>query len=165
MNTLVVVIPITDSLRSILEAACHAGYRAFGVSEHMPRTEPRYLYATERQKGWTVQTLESLFERYTVAVREHAQAFAGQLTVLCGFELEVVPPDRWVQLVERYRPHFDYIVGSVHFVRGAGIFARYTFTPALPVGEPPVGVVVATASSPLTRNLPTHDCDRPLPNR
>jgi histidinol-phosphatase (PHP family) len=111
----------SGSLRSILEAAQRAGYRVFGVSEHMPRVEPRYLYATERQKGWTVQTLESLFERYAVAVRELAQAFEGQLTVLCGFEIEVVPPDRWVQLVERYRPHFDYIVGSVHFVRDAGI--------------------------------------------
>ncbi len=111
------------SLRSILEAACRAGYRVFGVSEHMPRIEPRYLYATERQKGWTVQTLEVLFERYAVAVFEHARAFEGQLTVLCGFEIEVVPPDRWVQLVERYRTDygFDYIVGSVHFVRDAGI--------------------------------------------
>lgn len=111
------------SLRSILEAACSVGYTVFGVSEHMPRVEPRYLYTTERQKGWTVQTLEQLFEQYAVAVRELAKEFEGRLTVLCGFEIEVVPPDRWVQLVDRYRRDygFDYIVGSVHFVRDGGI--------------------------------------------
>ncbi|GBC92637.1 Histidinol-phosphatase [bacterium HR15] len=111
------------SLRSILEAACRANYAVFGVSEHMPRVEPRYLYATERQKGWTVHTLEQLFEQYALAVRQLAKEFEGRLTVLCGFEIEVVPPDRWVQLVERYRRDygFDYIVGSVHFVRDGGI--------------------------------------------
>ncbi len=111
------------SLRSILEAAERAGYAVFGVSEHMPRVEPRYLYTTEREKGWTVQTLETLFERYAVAIRELAREFEGRLVVLCGFEIEVVPPDRWVQLVERYRRDyaFDYIVGSVHFIRDGGI--------------------------------------------
>ncbi len=111
------------SLRSILEAAERAGYAVFGVSEHMPRVEPRYLYTTEREKGWTVQTLETLFERYAVAIRELAHEFEGRLVVLCGFEIEVVPPDRWMQLVERYRRDyaFDYIVGSVHFIRDGGI--------------------------------------------
>ncbi|MEN3000268.1 MAG: histidinol-phosphatase [Armatimonadota bacterium] len=111
------------SLRSILEAACQVGYTVFGVSEHMPRVEPRYLYASERQKGWTVRTLEEVFEKYAVAVRALAEEFAPRLTVLCGFEIEVVPPDRWIQLVERYRRDyaFDYIVGSVHFIHDAGI--------------------------------------------
>jgi len=111
------------SLRSILEAACEVGYVVFGVSEHMPRVEPRYLYTTEREKGWSVQTLMELFEQYAVAVRALAGKYEGRLTVLCGFEIEVVPPDRWAQLVERYRRDygFDYIVGSVHFVRDGGI--------------------------------------------
>ncbi len=111
------------SLRSILETACAVGYTVFGVSEHMPRVEPRYLYPSEQQKGWSVQTLIELFERYAVAVHKLAQEFEGRLTVLCGFEIEVVPPDRWMQLVERYRRDygFDYIVGSVHFVRDGSI--------------------------------------------
>jgi histidinol-phosphatase (PHP family) len=111
------------SLRSILEAACDAGIVVFGVSEHMPRVAARYLYTSEREKGWTVQTLTELFERYAVTVRALSREFEGRLTVMCGFEIEVVPPDCWVQLVEEYRRDygFDYIVGSVHFVRDGGI--------------------------------------------
>lgn len=111
------------TLREILEAACAAGYYVFGVAEHMPRVEARFLYTKEREWGWTVETLERNFERYAHTVRSLAKEFADRLTVLCGFEIEVVPADRYVELVRHYREQyrFDYIVGSVHYVHDAAL--------------------------------------------
>lgn len=111
------------SLREILEAACEAGYHVFGVAEHMPRVDAKFLYPKEIEWGWTPQTLEHTFERYAQTVRQLAEEFADRLTVLRGFEIEVVPQDRYVALVQHYRQKypFDYIVGSVHYLHDASI--------------------------------------------
>ncbi|MFQ3610716.1 MAG: histidinol-phosphatase [Fimbriimonadales bacterium] len=106
------------SLREILQSAVEAGYNVFGVAEHMPRVEPRFLYENEQEMGWTVETLEQNFDRYAQTIRALAHEFADRLTVLCGFEIEVVPQDRYPQLVADYRARygFDYVVGSVHYL-------------------------------------------------
>jgi histidinol-phosphatase (PHP family) len=111
------------SLREILEAAHQAGYTVFGVAEHMPRAEARFLYPKEIEWGWTPQTLEEIFDRYAHTITQLADEFADRLTVLRGFEIEVVPEDRYVDLVRGYRERygFDYIVGSVHYLHGASI--------------------------------------------
>ncbi|MDW8107160.1 MAG: histidinol-phosphatase [Armatimonadota bacterium] len=111
------------SLREILEAAVQANYSVFGVSEHMPRVEPRFLYPKEIEWGWTPQTLEVIFDRYAHTVTQLVDEFADRLTVLRGFEIEVVPQDRYRELVQHYRAkyQFDYIVGSVHYLHDASI--------------------------------------------
>lgn len=111
------------SLREILEAAYQAGYNVFGVAEHMPRVEARFLYPKEIEWGWTPQTLEANFERYAHTITQLADEFADRLTVLRGFEIEVVPQDRYGELVNHYRRkyRFDYIVGSVHYLHDASI--------------------------------------------
>ena len=103
-------------LREMLDAAVQAGYVVFGVSEHMPRHKPQYLYNGEVEKGWTVETLQQLFDEYARTIRPLAEEYADRLTVLCGFETEVVPPDSYAEWVARYRQTygFDYCVGSVH---------------------------------------------------
>ncbi|OYT74591.1 MAG: hypothetical protein CFK49_07580 [Armatimonadetes bacterium JP3_11] len=111
------------SLREILEAAHQAGYHVFGVAEHMPRVEARFLYPKEIEWGWTPQTLEANFERYAHTITQLADEFADRLTVLRGFEIEVVPQDRYEELVHYYRQkyQFDYMVGSVHYLHDASI--------------------------------------------
>ena len=111
------------SLREMLEAAHQVGYTVFGVAEHMPRTEARFLYPKEIEWGWTPQTLEETFDRYAHTITQLAEEFADRLTVLRGFEIEVVPEDRYVDLVQSYRQRyrFDYIVGSVHYLHDASI--------------------------------------------
>jgi histidinol-phosphatase (PHP family) len=105
-------------LREILEAAVAAGYHTFGVSEHAPRSEERLLYATERAKGFDVVRLHRDFEAYAQAIKPLAEEFSGQLTVLRGFEAEVVPTRTYrdEMLGHRQRFGFDYMVGSVHYV-------------------------------------------------
>lgn len=107
-----------DSLRDVLEAATAAGYHSFGVSEHAPRSQERFLYKTEREKGYDLDRLNREFEAYAAAVRQLAREFDGRLNVLCGFEAEVIPTATYrdEMLGHRRRFGFDYMVGSVHYV-------------------------------------------------
>jgi histidinol-phosphatase (PHP family) len=111
------------SLREVVEAASAAGLSSFGVSEHAPRMEARYLYEEERRRGWTVETTRALFEAYLVeAVRLQAE-FAGRLDVWVGFEAEVVPEESWWEWAQEWRgrPGVQFVVGSVHFVGGSSV--------------------------------------------
>ncbi len=106
------------SLRNVLEAAVDAGYHTFGVSEHAPRVEERFLYKNEIAKSWTPARTVNDFESYASALDSLVEEFADRLVVLRGFEAEVVPADRYLELTLGYRDrfHFDYMVGSVHYV-------------------------------------------------
>ena len=118
-----------STLREMLEAAVAAGYHTFGVSEHAPRSEARFLYAKERQLGWDVPKITADFARYMQALPALAEAFADRLIVLRGFEAEVVPTDDYIRQMRGYRdqtgpdgrPIFDYFVGSVHFIEDVSI--------------------------------------------
>jgi histidinol-phosphatase (PHP family) len=113
------------TLREILEAAVAVGYHTFGVSEHVPRSAEKFLYAEERDRGWDMAKITADFERYAEALTPLAEEFADRLIVLRGFEAEVIPTDSYVEQVRSYRerrlpdgrPVFDYCVGSVHYVR------------------------------------------------
>ena len=108
----------TSTLREVLEAAVACGYQTFGVSEHAPRSEDRFLYPSEREKGYTVERLRREFEAYAGAMDALAQEFDGRLVVLRGFEAEVIPTASYAQemLGWQERFGFDYMVGSVHYV-------------------------------------------------
>jgi len=108
----------TSTLREVLEAAVAFGYQTFGVSEHAPRSQDRFLYSSEREKGYTLERLHGEFDAYAEALGALAKEFEGRLVVLRGFEAEVIPKASYVEemlnLLKRHQ--FDYIVGSVHYV-------------------------------------------------
>ncbi|MEJ5250454.1 MAG: histidinol-phosphatase [Chthonomonadetes bacterium] len=105
-------------LQEMLEAAVRAGYHTFGVTEHAPRVEARFLYPNEVALGWDVSTLVTRFDEYARRLPALVTAFADRIHLLRGFEIEVVPAASYVQLMEEYRTRyrFEYIVGSVHYV-------------------------------------------------
>ena len=105
-------------LHAVLEAAVTAGYHTFGVSEHAPRSHGRFLYPTEREKGYTVERLAEEFDAYAQTVAKLSEEFADRLVVLRGFEVEVVPASSYrdEMLEHRRRYGFEYMVGSVHYV-------------------------------------------------
>lgn len=107
-----------STLREVLEAAVACGYQTFGVSEHAPRSEDRFLYPSEREKGYSVERLRREFEAYAGAMDALAREFDGRLVVLRGFEAEVIPTASYAQemLGWQERFGFDYMVGSVHYV-------------------------------------------------
>jgi histidinol-phosphatase (PHP family) len=112
-----------SSLREMLEAAVAAGYHTFGVTEHAPRVEERFLYPNEIALGWDVPKLLADFERYAKTLPALVEEFADRLVVLRGFEVEVVPAASYVSLMQDYRRRyaFEYIVGSVHYVNEISI--------------------------------------------
>jgi len=109
-----------SALREMVTAAMLAGLDTYGMTEHAPRVEPRFLYPVEVDWGWDVARLEAMFEDYAAESAVLVQEFADSLTLLRGFEAEVVPEDRYVELMLGYRRtyDFDYMVGSVHHVAG-----------------------------------------------
>ena len=111
------------TLREILEAAARAGFAVYGISEHAPRPEPRFLYASERAKGYSVERLEREFDDYARQSRRLQAEFDGKLAVLRGFETEAVPSRRYGSLMREFRERhgFDYVVGSVHHVEEISI--------------------------------------------
>ncbi len=104
----------------MLDAACDAGMRVYGVTEHAPRVEPERLYEEELALGWDIETLERLFAEYAAELDRLKLEYAGCLTVLKGFEAEVVPEGNYADVMLGFREKysFDYIVGSVHYVAG-----------------------------------------------
>lgn len=116
------------TLREMIAAAAAFGYHTFGVSEHVPRPEA-YVYDEERALGWDATKLQDDFQLYTAALQPLVAEFADRLTVLRGFEAEIVPEANYVEVMRDLRetrlpdgsPAFDYFVGSVHFLHGVAI--------------------------------------------
>lgn len=106
------------TLRSVVEAAAAAGLTTFGLSEHAPRSEGRFLYPSERQKGFSVERLQADFDAYVAEAKKLAREFADRIEILVGFEAEVVPGASYAgqMLAIREKYALEYMVGSVHYV-------------------------------------------------
>ena len=109
-----------STLRDIVEAAIAFGYHTFGIAEHAPRVEAHRLYAEEIEMGWDIATLDRLFAEYAATLDALLTEYAGRITLLKGFEAEVVPEDRYAEVMLGYRERygFEYLVGSVHWAGG-----------------------------------------------
>lgn len=108
----------SGTLRETVEAAAAAELRVCGLTEHAPRSDSRFLYDSERAKGYDVERLHKEFEAYShESLRLQRQA-RGSLEILRGFETEAVPTASYVEsmLALRREHKFDYLVGSVHHV-------------------------------------------------
>ncbi len=114
------------ALEALVQRAVAQGMSTYGLSEHAPRLDPELVYAEEKAMGWDVTHLEKLFADYVVEGRRLQAAYADQIELLVGFEIEVVPVDRYASVMQGFRERYelDYIVGSVHWVDG--IIIDYT---------------------------------------
>lgn len=115
-----------DDLETLIQTAIQRGCRVYGLAEHAPRVEAHRLYREEVAMGWTVDTLDRLFTEYAAEARRLSREYADRITLLRGFEAEVVPEDRYVEVMRGYHERFgfDYMVGSVHWVAGHSIDYR-----------------------------------------
>ena len=106
------------TLRETLEAAVAFGYEVYGVAEHVARVESRFLYPEEVEMGWDIEKVQRDFEAYAVEVKQLAAEFEDRLEVLCAFEADMIPADRYADLMLGYRERlgFDYVVASAHYV-------------------------------------------------
>ena len=107
-----------SKLKEMLDAAVERGLRVYGITEHAPRTDKRFLFPEEVAMGWDVRRIGQMFEMYAEETRKRVAEYADRICLLRGFEIEVVPNKRYVEMMQKLRERhaFDYIVGSVHFV-------------------------------------------------
>ncbi|RMG17261.1 MAG: histidinol-phosphatase HisJ family protein [Deltaproteobacteria bacterium] len=107
------------ALEDTVEAAEEAGFRVYGLTEHAPRLDDRFLYPTERARGWNAARLAEHFDEWAELSAELLSQWRGETRLLRGIEVEVVPAQTWLEsvraLVDRHR--LDYVVGAVHHVR------------------------------------------------
>ena len=108
----------SGTLRETVEAAATAGLSIYGVTEHASRPEGRFLYDSERTKGYDVERLLREFEAYSRESLRLQRQMQGSLELVRGFETEAVPSSSYVEsmLALRREHEFDYVVGSVHHV-------------------------------------------------
>lgn len=115
-----------DRLEELVSRAVALGMPTYGLTEHGPRVCPEHVFDEEKALGWDAAHLERIFAEYVAEARRLQEAYADRIDLLVGFEIEVVPEDRYVAVMGGLREQygFDYIVGSVHWVDG--IIIDYT---------------------------------------
>jgi len=108
----------SSTLTELLETAVERGMVTYGITDHAPISDVRFLYPDEVAAGLDLDSRFAQFEAYAQASRDAVDAFAGRIEVLRGFEAEVLPAASYVADMRRLREQhsFDYAVGSVHWV-------------------------------------------------
>ena len=109
------------TLEEVVQAYADQGFAWVGITEHMPPAEDRFMYAEEREAGFTPETLLKRFDDYMAEGRRLQQKYADRLEIFIGFETEAytgaVPLAR--QLIDRHRP--DYVLAGIHHVADISI--------------------------------------------
>lgn len=103
-----------DSLEDLITAYINKGFKAVGISEHMPPPEHRFLYPDELEQGLSVKDLGDRFSKYFLELERLKQKYKSDILIFKGFETETVTgsPALVRSLIRKFNP--DYIVGSVH---------------------------------------------------
>ncbi|WP_373498627.1 histidinol-phosphatase [Desulfococcus sp.] len=112
-----------DTLEEVVLAYIDHGFSWFGVTEHMPPPDNRFLYPDEIEAGLDAGALRGRFARYMDAARDLQRKYASSIRMLVAFETETYSGS--VLFAEALRNQFqpDYIVGSVHHVNDIPIDA------------------------------------------
>ena len=107
-----------DTLPELLDAAVAAGLTTFGVTAHSPRSDAKFLYEEEIESGYGVDEVGEMFSEYAAESSALVGKYAGQIEILRGAEVEVVPEATFAveSTALRNRYNLDYLVGSVHWV-------------------------------------------------
>lgn len=115
-----------DRLEQLIQQAIVLEMPTYGLTEHAPRLEPQHVYEEEKALGWDITYLVGLFARYAAEAKRLQAAYGDRIEILVGFEAEVIPEGRYVEVMRGLRDEFafDYFVGSVHWVDG--IIIDYT---------------------------------------
>ena len=121
-----------DTLAEIVEAYRRAGFECVGLTEHMPPFDDGWLYPDEAELGRTAAWMQDRFTAFVAEARRLASAYVGRMRVFVCMEAEWYPGcGPWVARL-RERHDLDYVVGSVHHVRGACFdFSRESYGQAV----------------------------------
>ncbi|KAF9584067.1 histidinolphosphatase [Lunasporangiospora selenospora] len=129
------------TLEQVVESAIARNFTTYGLSEHMPRYKPEQLYPEESHL--TIQDLEKMYDEFLLEASRLQSKFKSQICLLIGLETEYfdqqsidlvralrqpnraipasIPPSSvWTKVsdVKAQLPQVQYIVGSMHHIRG-----------------------------------------------
>ncbi|GBL51657.1 hypothetical_protein [Candidozyma auris] len=112
----------SGTLEQMVATAKEKGFVQYCLTEHMPRLQDKYLYPEEIDKGMTIDSLNERFEKYLKHAKEiqERENAGNTIKIIIGLEVEGID-EAHIKMVERYRPHVNMCVGSVHFVKGIPI--------------------------------------------
>ncbi|KAI9817917.1 MAG: histidinolphosphatase [Thelocarpon impressellum] len=118
-----------DMLEEVVQAAISHGMHVFALTEHTPRDHTEDLYPGEKR---TTADLFEIFDAYYAEAMRLKAKYAGQITLLVGFEMDWIRPssrDLVQGLLAKHK--FELFVGSVHHVRATPIdFSRELYEEA-----------------------------------
>ncbi|KAL2121451.1 hypothetical protein VTJ04DRAFT_5478 [Mycothermus thermophilus] len=125
-----------DQLEEIIQYAIKLGFKTMGLSEHMPRTDISDLYPEELlpTPQESLAALRPRHEAYLAEAVRLRDAYADRIHILVGFETEFIRADEYAPLIRELALHgdIDYLVGSLHHVRGVPIdFSREMYAAAV----------------------------------
>jgi len=126
-----------DTLEGVVRAYIDRGFAWFGLTEHMPPPDNRFLYPDEIAAGFDAEKLYDRFARYMAAARHLQRKYADAARILVAFETEAYTGAPAFAAALRRTFHPDYIVGSVHHVNDIPIdatAARYLESAAISGG-------------------------------
>ncbi|KAI5949346.1 hypothetical protein KGF54_005581 [Candida jiufengensis] len=105
-----------DPLEDMVDSYIAKGFKTLCLTEHMPRSESRFLYPEELDKSYTTNNLFNDFDRYLAHAKELKERHKDKIDIIIGFEIEGINEDH-INLAAKLikDPRIDISVGSVHF--------------------------------------------------
>ncbi|PPR06746.1 hypothetical protein CVT24_013053 [Panaeolus cyanescens] len=119
----------TGTLEQVVEEAIRQGFEVYGLTEHVPRYRQVDLYPEEEHL--TIDDLAHQFDAFLAEAHRLKVKYATQIQLLVGLESESITEldlEGLDGILKRSAGHIDYVVGSIHHVRGTPIdfdFATY----------------------------------------
>lgn len=107
------------TIRDYIEAGIKEGLSVIGISDHTP-----YFGSNEEQPFPHITMAKREFVHYVEEVLALKQEYVGKIDVLLGIESDFFPKHAEVYRSTLSQYPFDYIIGSVHSVRGVSIFNK-----------------------------------------
>jgi histidinol-phosphatase (PHP family) len=108
------------SLEEVIQEAIKKRFKTYGLTEHMPRFSRSQLYPEESQLS--PSDLVQMFHEYVQEARKLAIKYKNEINILIGMETEFIDYS-FKNEIENLRTIYglDYVVGSLHHVRGIPI--------------------------------------------
>ncbi|MFD1956156.1 histidinol-phosphatase [Paenibacillus thailandensis] len=110
------------TIEDYIKAGIDAGLQVIGISDHSP-----YFGSEEDQPFPKIAMAKSALQGYIDEVLRLKEKYKGRIEVLLGMESDFFPDYAEIYRDVYAKQPFDYLIGSVHHVRGISIFNKKRF--------------------------------------
>ncbi|ORY91880.1 Polymerase/histidinol phosphatase-like protein [Syncephalastrum racemosum] len=118
-------------LEDVVKEAIRKGFKAYGLSEHMPRYTPTELYPEELEANCDCNGLVQQYAQFLKHARQLQIQYQDKIALFIGTEIEFIHPG-YADHVAELRNQVDYVVGSLHHVGTVPIdFSKELYEKAL----------------------------------